>query len=91
MADTKITALTANNAPLGTDLTIIIDDPAGTALSQKITLADLFAAWISDAGYDPATWTSTTIGASKRAISAKLETMTTTGKAVALSVGAAYP
>ena len=82
MADTKITALTANSTPLGTDLTVIIDDPGGTPLSQKITLADLFAAWISDTGYDPATWTSTTVAASKRAISEKLETMTNTGQSV---------
>lgn len=53
MADTKITGLTANTAPLSTDITAIVDDPAGVALSQKIALSDLMALFanpVSDDG-----------------------------------------
>lgn len=42
MADSLITALTANTSPLKTDLLIIEDDPAGTPLTQKITGENLF-------------------------------------------------
>lgn len=42
MADTKVTALTANTTPLNTDIMYIVDDPGGTPLGQKITLANLF-------------------------------------------------
>jgi hypothetical protein len=38
MADAKTTALTENTAPLGSDLEDIVDDPAGTPLSQKLYL-----------------------------------------------------
>lgn len=41
MVDTKLTALTANTNPAGTDLTYLVDDPSGTPLSQKITVANL--------------------------------------------------
>lgn len=40
MADAKITALSANTTPLGTDVTVIVDDPGGTPATQKITLAN---------------------------------------------------
>lgn len=53
MADTKITGLTANTTPLSTDITVLVDDPGGVALSQKITLADLMALFanpVSDDG-----------------------------------------
>jgi hypothetical protein len=36
MADSKTTTLTENTAPLGSDLDYMVDDPAGTPLSQKI-------------------------------------------------------
>ena len=45
MADQKITELTENTTPLGTDLLALVDDPAGTPATQKIkldTLANLF-------------------------------------------------
>lgn len=42
MADSLITALTANTAPLKTDLFVIEDDPAGTPLTQKITGENVF-------------------------------------------------
>ena len=41
MADAKITALTENTTPALTDLMVIVDDPAGTPLTQKITLTNL--------------------------------------------------
>jgi len=41
MADTKISAFTALTAPATTDVVPIVDDPAGTPLSRKITLSDL--------------------------------------------------
>lgn len=43
MADTKITALTANVTPVSTDITVLVDDPGGVPLSQKIALSDLMA------------------------------------------------
>lgn len=43
MADTKVTALTENTTPAGTDLLYIVDDPGGSALSQKITVTNLLS------------------------------------------------
>ncbi|OQA56533.1 MAG: hypothetical protein BWY42_00952 [Candidatus Omnitrophica bacterium ADurb.Bin277] len=40
-ADTKVTALTENTAPAAADLLYIVDDPGGSPLSQKVTLANL--------------------------------------------------
>lgn len=42
MADTKITALTENTAPIATDILPMVDDPSGTALTQKVSVANLF-------------------------------------------------
>ena len=42
MADKKVTQLTALTAPANTDLLLIIDDPAGSPISKKITIEDLF-------------------------------------------------
>ena len=41
MADTKVTGLSENTAPLSTDLAYLVDDPSGTPASNKITLANL--------------------------------------------------
>lgn len=41
MADTKTTALTENTTPLTTDIMYIVDDPGGSAASQRITVANL--------------------------------------------------
>lgn len=41
MADAKITALTENTDPVSTDLLVMVDDPAGTPLTQKVQLANL--------------------------------------------------
>lgn len=43
MAASKLTGLTANTAPIGTDLMYMVDDPGGSPLSQKITIASLMA------------------------------------------------
>lgn len=43
MADTKTTGLTENTAPVTTDLMYMVDDPGGSALSQKMTLATMRA------------------------------------------------
>lgn len=44
MADTKLTGLTAITALIGTDIIYTVDDPGGTPLSRKITIADFFGA-----------------------------------------------
>lgn len=41
MADSKITELGSNTTPIGTDIIPIVDDPGGTPVTQKITLANL--------------------------------------------------
>ena len=44
MADEKLTALTANLAPISTDILYIVDDPGGTPLSQKLDFGASFQA-----------------------------------------------
>jgi hypothetical protein len=44
MADKKLTQLTALTAPANTDILLIVDDPAGTPVSKKITLENLLGA-----------------------------------------------
>lgn len=46
MADLKITGLTANTTPALTDVTVMVDDPGGTPLTQKITLDNIRRAWM---------------------------------------------
>ena len=41
MADSKITALTENTAPLGTDYAVLVDDPGGTPVTQYTTVTNL--------------------------------------------------
>ena len=41
MADKKVTQLTALTAPANNDVLLIVDDPAGTPVSKKITVQDL--------------------------------------------------
>ena len=43
MADQKITQLSANTSPAPADLLVIVDDPAGTPATQKITLANVLS------------------------------------------------
>ncbi len=49
----KITSLTENTTPVGTDLVAMVDDPSGTPLTQKATLQNIRAggalfAWITN-------------------------------------------
>lgn len=44
MANQKITELTANTSPLRTDVFPMVDDPAGTPLTQKLTFLNLLKA-----------------------------------------------
>ena len=62
MADTKITALTENTAPLGTDLVPVVGDPSGTPLTQKATVDNLFAVRKIDAPNITTSITPTTTG-----------------------------
>lgn len=48
MADTKITGLTALTTPSSDDILPIVDDPGGTPVTKKITVANL----LKRAGYD---------------------------------------
>lgn len=41
MPDAKITALTENTTPISTDIVPMVDDPAGTPVTQKVTIANL--------------------------------------------------
>ena len=42
MSDEKITQLTADTAPTTDDLAVIVNDPAGTPGTKKVTLSNLF-------------------------------------------------
>jgi hypothetical protein len=48
MADAKITSLTALTTPATVDLLAIIDDPGGTPLTKKITLANLLTLFLTN-------------------------------------------
>jgi len=54
MADTKTTDLTENTAPVGADLVYMVDDPGGSAASQKVTFANFSKGLFSDSEGDPA-------------------------------------
>lgn len=43
MADTKVSALTELATPVGGDLLAVIDDPAGTPISKKVTIDNVLA------------------------------------------------
>jgi hypothetical protein len=75
MADTKITDLDENTAPVSTDLMVIVDDPAGTPASQKLTLANL-TTLVAPAASD------TVAGKIEIAIQSEQETGTDTTRAV---------
>lgn len=47
----KLTAYTENTTPVSTDILYIVDDPAGTPLTQKITVATLNTAFTNNIKY----------------------------------------
>jgi hypothetical protein len=58
MADTKLTALSANATPAFEDLLYTVDDPSGTPISKKITLAqvrDLMGIFVRKTGDESVT------------------------------------
>lgn len=80
MADTKITALTEMTTPVDTDLVPVVDDPAGTPLTQKLTFANL---WSWAATYSGTLTNKTISGASNTITNVSL----TTGVTGTLPVG----
>ena len=48
MADSKITALTALTTPATEDLLAIVDDPSGTPITKKVTIANLLTLFLSN-------------------------------------------
>ena len=46
MADTKITDLTELTGVAATDLMVVVDDPGGSPVTKKATLANAFAAFV---------------------------------------------
>lgn len=50
MADSKISALTADAAPTSDDLVVTVHDVAGTPVNRKVTLADLATAMAAMSG-----------------------------------------
>lgn len=53
MADSKVTALTADGAPAATDVTYNVEDPAGTPVSKKVTWTNVAAGAAFTAAYVP--------------------------------------
>ncbi len=63
MADQKVTALAEETAALTSDILYLVDDPGGTPISKKITIANLFAAKTGEIFLTAAGgWPSTTLG-----------------------------
>jgi hypothetical protein len=52
MANAKITQLTENTTPIASDLSVMVDDPSGTPVTEKVTLGNLLKG-----GYDRTTIT----------------------------------
>lgn len=73
MSSKKITELTENTTPVSTDILVIVDDPAGTPLTQKITLANILSAAVSDTAY-AGSWNGVTdVAPSKNAVYDQME------------------
>jgi hypothetical protein len=79
MADSKLTALTEETAPVDADLLYLVDDVAGTPTSKKITWANIKAAirsaLVSDTAYGSGWNGDTTTAPSKNAVYDKIETL----------------
>jgi len=53
MADTKLTGLTADATPTTDDLVYVVNDPGGTPVSRKVTLANLRTTLSPSGTYTP--------------------------------------
>lgn len=69
MADTKISGLTAIDAPVAGDLLVIVDDPGGTPTTKKMTVSQL----IDDTAYDASSWNGSVLAPTKNAVRDKIE------------------
>lgn len=79
MADSKLTALTEETAPVDADLLYLVDDVAGTPTSKKITWANVKAAirsaLVSDTAYGSGWNGVTDVAPSKNAVYDKIESL----------------
>ena len=75
MADAKISALTADTSPTSDDLTVTVNDPAGTPANRKVTLGNLVtkAHGLSDGLVKVATGTMTVVAATTASIAASTD------------------
>lgn len=71
MADSKLTALTALGTPADADILYVVDDPAGTPVSKKVTLADFLSYLLIDD--DTFSADSAVYGASQQSIKAYVD------------------
>lgn len=55
MADSKLSAITENTSPALEDLVYTVDDPGGTPVEKRVSLANLLSLAIVDRG-DPSAW-----------------------------------
>lgn len=53
MADQKVTQLTADTTPLPTDILPMVQDPSGTPVTKKVTIANLLATKTAGIAYTP--------------------------------------
>jgi hypothetical protein len=76
LADTKITGLTAVSAAAATNTLPVVEDPGGTPVTKKATLAQVAALLISDTAYDATSWNAVTdVAPSKNAVRDKIEAL----------------
>lgn len=84
MADTKVSALTADTSPTSDDLIVTVNDPGGTPANRKVTLANAIqkAHGLSDGIVKVATGTATVVTAPSGAIVGDTDTQTLTNKTI---------
>lgn len=89
MADKKITALTALTEPAGEDLLLIVDDPAGTPVSRRVTLNDVFGA--TTVGGTPLSKLSLNVAGTSDITTTGATTITSTGLSIVSDVTLTSP
>jgi len=89
MADKKITSLTALTEPAGEDLLLIVDDPAGTPVSRRVTLNDVFGA--TTVGGTPLSKLSLNVSGTSDITSTGATTITSAGLTIASDVTLTSP